>query len=617
MFRYIALAWDVAIPAHASVASRLGMELRSHTHWTPTFVRPGLQVYVRDTRPGINAHYPLGADRGVVLGKLFRRRDLDQPFASDVTLTDDEAHQMVQDGGRTLIDDFWGRYVAFMRGPSGATRVLRDPSGTLPCFLSRHAGVSIVFSWLEDVLEDLRRVPPARVNWDGLAAHILFGELGGRETALEDVTQILPGQVVELGAGSELSERPELLWSAVNFAQAACNDDVDEVDTASQRLRDTVRGCARSWASRYERILLRLSGGVDSAILLSCLAHGSTSADVTCLNLHSPGSDSDERRYARLAAARARRELVERERDAALRLERFLTIARTPTPGNYVGRMSAHVDTELAAERGATALFTGAGGDQLFFEIGRCWPAADYLRCRGLDRGFAAAAMDAARLGKVSVWTTIASAFAERVRPTVPWLQDPKDLPLIGPRSAGMAADMAALAHRFIHPVLLQATKLPLGKATQTHYLLHPSAYYDPFQTDAAPETVNPLLSQPLVELCLQLPTWVLTHGGRGRALARRAFAADLPKEIATRRSKGGIEEHIKTVLARNIDFARSMLLDGELVRRGLLDRARVEEALSGRPTALPGHVGRLHVYIGIEAWLNRWSALPRHVAAG
>ena len=59
------------------------------------------------------------------------------------------------------------------------------------------------------------------------------------------------------------------------------------------------------------------------------------------------------------------------------------------------------------------------------------------------------------------------------------------------------------------------------------------------------------------------------------------------------------------------------MLLDGELVRRGLLDRARVEEALSGRPTALPSHVGRLHVYIGIEAWLNRWSAQPRHAAAG
>lgn len=609
MFRYIALSWDTAIPSHASTASRLRMELRSHTHWKPSFIGAGLQVYVRDAQAGVNSHYPLGADRGVVLGKLFRRRDTDSCATADVALTEDEAGQIHQGGGRALVDRFWGRYVAFMQGPNG-TRVLRDPSGTLPCYLTRHAGVWIVFSWLEDVLEDLRRVPPAQVNWDGLAAHILFGELAGRETALEHVSQILPGQIVDLGTQSESSK---FLWSAVDFAQTQTQTlRGDGPDDTVQRLRDTVRGCVRSWASCYEHILLRLSGGVDSSILASCLADGSTPADVTCLNLHSPGSDSDERRYARLAAARAGRELVERERDAAVCLEDFLKVARTPTPGNYVGRMSARVDTELATDRGATALFTGAGGDQLFFEIACWWPAADYLRSRGLDRGFASAAMDAARLGKVSVWTTIASAFAERVRPTLPWLQDHKNLPLIGPN----ASRMVAVAHRFIHPILRQAKHLPLGKATQTHYLLHPSAYYDPFHPHAALETVNPLLSQPLIELCLQLPTWVLTRGGRGRALARRAFAAELPAEIVARRSKGGMEEHIKTVLARNIDFARSMLLDGELVRRGLLDRARVEEALSDRPSVLPSHVGRLHVYIGIEAWLNRWSARPRDAAA-
>ena len=609
MFRYIALAWDVAIPARAAAASRLGMELRSRTHWNPVFRGVGLQVYVRDARPGVNGQYALIGDRGVVLGKLFRRRDLDQPLTADIRLTDGDSDRILRSRGRTLVEDFWGRYIAFMQEPNGATRVLRDPSGTLPCFLTRHAGVSIVFSWLEDILQDLRRVPPPRVNWDGLAGHLLFGELAGHETALEDVTQILPGEVVELGMPAENRERREQLWSAAGFARMAREE---ELETSTSRLRNTVRGCARSWASCYERILLRLSGGVDSSILLSCLDQGSTPSHVTCLNLHSRGSDSDERRYARLAAARAGRELIERERDAAFRLETILKVARTPTPGNYVGRMSAHIDAQLADEHAATALFTGSGGDQLFFEIPRWWPAADYLRCRGLDRGFVSAAMDAARLGRVSVWATTASAFAERLRPTLPWLQGHQDLPLIGPT----AADMTASAERFIHPELLQATDLPLAKATQTFYLLHPTPYYDPFHVGDALETVNPLLSQPLVELCLQLPTWVLTHGGYGRALARRAFAADLPREIATRRSKGGMEEHIKTILTRNIDFARSMLLDGEMVRRGLLDRVRVEEALSGRPTTLPIPSGQLHLYLGIEAWLNRWSERPRHAAA-
>ncbi|MBE0550263.1 MAG: M20/M25/M40 family metallo-hydrolase [Rubrivivax sp.] len=115
-------------------------------------------------------------------------------------------------------------------------------------------------------------------------------------------------------------------------------------------------------------------------------------ARVTCINYHSPGIDSDERSYARLAAARAQRELIERERIAGFRLESILHAAPTPTPGNHVGRMgSAQMDAEVAAAHGASALFTGGGGDQLFFEFRQCWPAADYLCLRGLDRGFTAA----------------------------------------------------------------------------------------------------------------------------------------------------------------------------------------------------------------------------------
>ncbi len=137
--------------------------------------------------------------------------------------------------------------------------------------------------------------------------------------------------------------------------------------------------------------------------------------------------------------------------------------------------------------------------------------------------------------------------------------------------------------------------------------LLVPVGYYDPFERDAAAELVNPLHSQPLVELCLRLPTYVLTHGGRARGLARRAFAAHLPPEIRTRRSKGGMEEHLKAVLLRNLDFARATLLEGELARRGLLDRRRVEAALSLQPTTVETHIGEVHRLIGIEVWAQSW----------
>jgi asparagine synthase (glutamine-hydrolysing) len=433
------------------------------------------------------------------------------------------------------------------------------------------------------------------VNWDALTAHVVWGPPGGRETALEGISQILPGEVLELDNGDAT-----LLWSAVDIARSPSADSAAE---AAPLLRQVVQSCARCWAGCYDTILFRLSGGVDSSVLLSCLAPQSTRADVICVNYHSAGSDSDERHYARLTAARVGRDLIERQREADFRIDRVLKIARMPGPVPYIGWMNAKTDARLASAHSAAAMFTGAGGDALFFEFPRWWPAADYLQLRGIDAGLAAAALDAARLGRVSVWRVIALALAERVRRDPAARQDTGPMALL----ARGVPDKQMVRERFAHPCLRLAQALPIGKHAQAVALMHPLGYYDPFEQAAAPEAVNPLLSQPLVELCLGLPTYVLTHGGRGRALARRAFAADLPAQVATRRSKGGMEEHIKQVLLSNLEFARGMLLEGELARRGLLDRAKVEEVLSGRPTALAGPISQIHALIGVEAWLSRW----------
>lgn len=596
MFRYVALVWDESQPSGALKAHRLAAELRVRSGWTTAVARPGLQVFTSGTSPGINGACPLQGHRGVILGRLFRRRDLDAPPSGEVVPTGREVERIADSGGSALVHEFWGRYVAFLQTASGSTRVLRDPSGTLPCFLIHHHGVAIVFSWLEDILEMLSASDPPRVSWDAVTAHLLLGTLGGRETALEGITQVLPGEAHDLDTGVSA-----LLWNPVDIALAPTEHTAAQ---AAELLRDAVRSCTRSWASCYDTILLRLSGGVDSSILLSCLAPADTLTDVICVNYHSRGSDSDERGYARLAATRARRNLIERERIPDFRFERLLTIARTAMPIPYVGGMSSHIDTALASEHSATALFTGAGGDALFYEIPRWWPAADYLRVRGCDTGFAAAAMDAARLGRVSVWRAIALAVSERLRPD-----------LSAREFSGHTAfpGECLLKHqvqreRFAHPSLLRTDVLPLGKHAQTVSLMHPLVYYDFFGQVAAPDQVNPLFSQPLVELCLRLPTYVLTQGGRGRALARQAFAADLPPQIARRRSKGGMEEHITAVLLSNLDVARAMLLEGELARRGLLDRAKLEEVLSGRPTALAGPISQIHALVAVEAWLARWS---------
>lgn len=597
MFRYLAIAWEASQTQSTAQAQRLAAEWHARPDWTPALVRPGLQIFVTGDRRGINEVLPLPGGLGVVLGKLFRRRNLEQVAQQDFRLQGTEGAQILESNGRSLVVDFWGRYVAFMATASASTCVLRDPSGTLPCFQVRLDGVTVVFSWLEDALQLLGASAPDSVNWEALCAHLRLGILGGRETTLSGVSQILPGELHRLD-----DRHTTTLWNPADAARARMAGDATD---AAEVLERTVRSCTQAWASCYTTLLLRLSGGVDSSIVISCLDPGSTGSDVIAVNYHSAGSDSDEREYARLAAASAKRDLIERERDAGFDIARTFGIARTPGPINYIGWMNSTADARLASAHGAPAMFTGAGGDPLFYEYPRWWPAADYLHDHGVDRGFPAAVMDAARLGRLSVWQTVSLAFRERYSADRSTRTPAGHQALLAEELVHMDLDHA----RFANPALASAGDLPLGKYMQLAGLTYPLGYYDPFEQSSAPELVNPLLSQPLVELCLSLPTYLLTHGGRGRAMARTAFAHRVPAQIINRRSKGGMEEHIKSVLDSNINRVREVLLDGQLSRRRLIDRMKLEELLSDRPSSLAGAVTQIHALVGVEAWLSRWSA--------
>ena len=159
----------------------------------------------------------------------------------------------------------------------------------------------------------------------------------------------------------------------------------------------------------------------------------------------------------------------------------------------------------------------------------------------------------------------------------------------------------------FLHPLLRHPRGAPSGKLWHAHQLSQPFDFYDPLGREGDAERISPLFSQPILELCLRIPTYVLTHGGWDRAVARRAFYDDLPPAIRNRRNKGGIEEHLRCTLEHNRAFLREVLLDGALVRQGIVDRGRLAEVLSGGATRIAAGSGEILEYAGIESWLRRW----------
>jgi asparagine synthase (glutamine-hydrolysing) len=118
---------------------------------------------------------------------------------------------------------------------------------------------------------------------------------------------------------------------------------------------------------------------------------------------------------------------------------------------------------------------------------------------------------------------------------------------------------------------------------------------------------VSPLLSQPILETCLRIPTWFQCSGRRDRALARDAFAADIPREIATRYDKGGAEALASAMIERNLPFLHEMLLDGVVASSGIIDRVRLEAALCASPSSESVSSVPIFDLLGAEIWARAW----------
>jgi asparagine synthase (glutamine-hydrolysing) len=607
VFRYVAFVWNDADGAARASAVSLGRRLgESSSQWRSALDRKGLRVFCADVRDGSSEPYHLHRDAGVVLGKLFRRigSSVGDPRSvpAPLTMPENQSRAIAESGGRQLVENYWGRYVAFLHDEAASvTRVLRDPSSMLPCFTATFAGVHVYFSRMEDVWRLLGR--EFTINWKYVAGALCQSALYIHATGLNEVSQVLGGECVE-HRGGEVSRA--FYWNPLEIAN---DDPIENPDEAAAAVRAATRDCVHAWASSYSSILHLLSGGLDSSIIFSCLKDAPNQPRITCVNYYSPGSNSDEREYARLVANGSGFELIERERDTSVSLEALSRIQKAPMPADYFFYLDeGRGEAQLAREHGASAVFTGYGGDQLFYRSRAALAAGDYLDRHSAGPALFEVALDAARMDRISVWNVLAQAaraawFGRR------WSVEDERVP--GRKSVirdEVSHDISRDSD-LVHPWLRAAKRAPGGKRFHAYQMMFPAGFYNPLGGDADPEPVTPLFSQPLLELAMRIPTWLHTRGGWDRAMARRAFEHDLPRKIVTRRTKGGQEEHAKAILLRDISFASNLLLDGHLVRERILARDQVAEALSPGPRRFLG--GNVEIYgcLSAEAWVRQWSA--------
>lgn len=622
MYRYIAAVWHARNVTGLRAQDSL-QRLNTGTRcWTIACDEPGI-LALRVKRDGrAPDSYPLHRKCGVILGQLFDRRCDNYAHSPEIRFDESETSRLIGTAGQHLIDHYWGSYLAILRdAASDRLHIVRDPIGTLPCYHASLAGLDLFFSHLEDCL---RMAPlPLAINRRHIAQWLLYSSVRTDTTGLENITHLPRGERLTI---SPSTRSRTLVWNPIAFAGTAR---FHEPAAAASALRDTVQHAVDAWASQYERITLKLSGGLDSAILAGCLAHTPSDPEVVYLNLaattdssrqrsHLPGVDprlamklrsvaasGDERYYAQLVAKLWNKPLVIRPRNLSMDLDRLRQVPLGVAPALYFTVMEQDdAALEMIASHGTQAFLSGQAGDSVLLATLQPLGAIDHAYTQGITRDLWRHIVASSALSKDSVWSVLGKAMKHGLlrRPymePIRILDRPSLLSrelLESLRDEDFDSGVARLARQ---------SSLPPGKKNHVRGIA--SAYYN-FVFDAGEHAghIDPLNSQPIWELMLSIPTETLLMNGMNRGLARHAFAELLPAEIRRRQAKGTGTLFYQDLVRRNRHLLLQQLESGLLVGEGFLDRHQLTRCLTADEPSLVIAPGIILTYLAAEIWLQQ-----------
>lgn len=526
-------------------------------------------------------------ESGCIVGPLFRR---ELPSTRVTNLDPAERQSIIDTGGGALLRAYWGAYIALLIDDNGTASVLRDPSGMMTCYMRREPGRVALASDMAALAEPGR----ASVNYASIARMFAGIDSVGRQTGICGIEELLPGERLIVKGRESIIEQAWSPWDHVRGPRGRTFED------AADALRRTLKDSIGQWSTIFDDILVGVSGGLDSSIVAAAL--GPRTPNLRCLTMVEPDSDGDERRYAEALVSKLGVRLDAPVFDLAAVDVMRPVMRHLPLP------VAAHYFPAIEAEHrrldAATPIggyFSGNGGDNVFCALRSAAPLADRFLAQGLGPGWFATARDLADLTGSGVLDVVRNGWQRiwrrrerhRVRPD-----------LTGLGNVGRAA---ALAEDDRHPWLTAPPGTLPGKVAHVVMLARAQKSIELYPRAMYPPQIAPLLSQPIVELCLSIPTWQWVRGGRDRAVARAAFTDILPDLLIERTTKGSPGGFVRRVYEAQGDAARAMLKKGKLVETGLIDPGWVARTAE-QDWRGDGRDLRLLSFAAAEAWINWWA---------
>jgi asparagine synthase (glutamine-hydrolysing) len=367
------------------------------------------------------------------------------------------------------------------------------------------------------------------------------------------------------------------------------------LEDSAHQLRTLFEDAVRLRLRSDVRVGTCLSGGLDSSAtsgVASRMYHEATPERFIGIHARSIDAETDESRYARLAAEHFGIELHTVAPGTGAFLETMSDLVRTQeepfgSPSMFMGW---HVFQEAQA-RGCKVMLNGQGGDEVLLGYERYFAAflASVRPTIMLREMRAQARNSRLSLREVLLYRLYFTHEGLRIRrlKARSFLQ----------RHWQQQCDFSALresARAFRDINHLQIHEIA------TLQLPHLLRYEDRNSMRHSIETRLPFLDYRLVEYCISLPAAHKIHDGWTKYVLRRAMEDVLPSEIAWRRDKLGFQAPERTWLTDARDLMRRTVA-GSPILGEMTDRARLVEQYDRLP------LGERWRYFMLATWAQEF----------
>jgi len=510
---------------------------------------------------------------------------------------------LYEESGPRFVERLHGMFAVALWDAGRERLVLaRDRLGKKPLLWTRLPNGTLAFA---SELKALLRLPQVsrEIDLGAVDEYLSLQYVPGDRTALRAIHKLAPGHVLVAEGGTQ---RIEPYWKPESPAEPSANE-----HEWLERVRATVGAAVRKRLVADVPLGALLSGGIDSSIVVALMAEAS-SRPVRTFTVGFPDARYDERAYAGAVASRygTAHEEVEIEEDVASTLPRLAATFDEP-----LGDEAAFPTFLIAgqARRHVTVALAGDGGDESFAGYER------YIAHR-LAHRFPA---PAARVGSAAL----------RLLPTA--RREPRSPLFRTARFLGVAAAPAEQRYARLMEVfslelrrelwadarLAQQVRLEPSRPGVAGLQLLDIETYLPgdllLKADLASmahslELRSPFLDHEVVALGLALPDSLKTRGREGKVALRRAFAADLPVEVAGR-GKAGFGVPLGRWFRSDLRDVAHDLLSND---RGWFRPGTVRRLLDEHESGRADHGHRLWCLLMLELWVREHVEAPVLVTA-